>query len=197
MALWRALKLLLSFVGCFLLILPYTAVASTVTTTLKSCTAAAQEIFISKTATGGVGFSLTTRHGIPMVAALALNEPGARAGVRSGDVLLSVNGINVLSLSVEDVSKAVESAPVKFAVKLLRVKDAVACKLLRFAQTTPSNALNGPQASTTAVETTNQGDHGVRKHKPGRIFQMAVTVHKDMVSFWFRFSSIVTIRHHL
>jgi hypothetical protein len=178
----RALRLLLSFFGCILLLLPYT-VASTVTTTLKSCTAAAQEIFISKTATGGVGFSLTTRHGIPMVAALALNEPAARAGVRSGDVLLSVNGVNVLSLSVDAVSKTVDSAPVKFAVKLLRVKDAVSCKLLRFAQTSPAVGNNGLVTEpTTAVETAAGAAVRRRREKPGRIFQMAVTVHKDMVS---------------
>lgn len=59
----------------------------------------------------GVGLEIGYRRGRLMVIAPIENSPAARAGVRPGDVILSVNGVDVEGLSVFDVEELLVGPP--------------------------------------------------------------------------------------
>lgn len=59
----------------------------------------------------GIGAEIEVRDGLPVVVAPIPDSPAQRAGVRSGDVIMRVDGKDVSNLSVEEVVRVVRGTP--------------------------------------------------------------------------------------
>ena len=70
-----------------------------------------QELDRSKNLAGDVGLTLSKRAGILYVVSAERNGPAAKAGVRPGDYLVSVDGINVEDKSILETSVLLRGAP--------------------------------------------------------------------------------------